>query len=112
MFIPDPDQSFSIPDPGSTSKNFSIITQKMFLSSRKYDPSCSSRIRILTFDPSQTQRPKKAPDPGSTTPHFDPTLGLTCVGLDVALALWLEHLEPLLLLLLVRVAPEVARLRL
>jgi len=33
--------------------------KKWFLSSRKYDPSCSSRIRILTFSPS------RIPDPGS-----------------------------------------------
>jgi hypothetical protein len=45
--IPDPD--FSIPDPGSASKNLSILIQKVFLSSRKYDPGCSSRIRILIF---------------------------------------------------------------
>jgi hypothetical protein len=89
MFIPDP--TFSIPDPGSdifhpgseffpsripdpnffhpgsVSKNLSIKLKKGFLSSRKYDPGCSSRIRILTFYPSQIPDPgvKKAPDPGS-----------------------------------------------
>ncbi len=49
---------FSIPDPnwlhpGSSSKNLSILTlkkfKKWFLSSKKYDPGCSSRIRMLTF---------------------------------------------------------------
>ncbi len=44
---------FSIPDPGSASKNLSILTQKLFLSSRKHDPGCSSRIRILIFYPSR-----------------------------------------------------------
>jgi hypothetical protein len=33
--------------------------EKWFLSTRKYDPGCSSRIRILTFYPSRIQ------DPGS-----------------------------------------------
>ncbi len=72
---------FSIPDPGSrvetipdsgsisrsASKNLSVLTKKLFLSSRKYDPGCSSRIRILIFSPSQIPDPgiKKAriPDP-------------------------------------------------
>ena len=56
--IPDPTffhpgsriRTVSIPDPGSASKNLSILTpkkqKKWFLSSRKYDPGCSSRIRI------------------------------------------------------------------
>ena len=53
-----PDPNFSIPDPGSASKNLSILPQKKwFLSSRKYDPGCLSRIS----DPVV----KKAPDPGS-----------------------------------------------
>jgi hypothetical protein len=33
-----------IPDPGSASKNLSVFNPKIFLSSRKYDPGCSSRI--------------------------------------------------------------------
>jgi hypothetical protein len=41
---------FSRPDPGSASKRLSILTQKLFLSSRKYDPGCSSRIRIPGTD--------------------------------------------------------------
>ncbi len=31
---------FSIPDPGFASKNLSILTQKIVLSSQKYDPGC------------------------------------------------------------------------
>jgi hypothetical protein len=52
-------QGQNIPDPagyGSASKNLSILTQKLFLSSRKYDPGCSSRIRVLILP---------IPDPGS-----------------------------------------------
>jgi hypothetical protein len=55
-WIPDPGSELSpsrIPDPGSSSKNLSILTpkkpKKWFLSSKKYDPGCSSWI----------------PDPGS-----------------------------------------------
>jgi hypothetical protein len=52
-----------IPDPGSASKNLSILTPKKpkkgFLSSRKYDPGCSSRIP----DPDADLLP--IPDPGS-----------------------------------------------
>jgi hypothetical protein len=65
MFIPNtgsPIRLFSIPDPGSASKNLSILTpkkpKKWFLSSRKYDPSCSSRI----------------PDPGANC------IGTNCIG--------------------------------
>ena len=59
---------FSIPDPnclhpGSSSKNLSILThkkaKKWFLSSKKYDPGCSSRIP----DPDYDCLP--IPDPGS-----------------------------------------------
>ncbi len=49
-------------------KEFKYFNPKNgFLSSRKYDPGCSSRIRI--FYPSKIPDPgvKKAPDPGSTT---------------------------------------------
>ncbi len=46
--IPDPGsriRTVSIQDPGSASKNLSILSQKKwFLSSRKYDPGCSSQI--------------------------------------------------------------------
>ncbi len=56
---------FSIPDPGSASKNLSILTQKLFLSSQKYDPGCSSRIWILTLYPSRIPGSKRhrIPDP-------------------------------------------------
>ncbi len=39
----------------------------VFLSSKKYDPGCSSRIRMLSFYLSRIPDPgvKKAPDPGS-----------------------------------------------
>ncbi len=78
MFIPNPgspipDPTFfhpgsriwpvSVSDPGSASKNLSILTpkktKKWFLSSRKYDPSCSSWIP----DPDADFLP--IPDPGS-----------------------------------------------
>jgi hypothetical protein len=59
MFTPDPKfshprsriQGQNFPDPGfeSASKKLSILTQKLFLISQKYDPGCSSRIRILIF---------------------------------------------------------------
>jgi hypothetical protein len=56
-----PDPRSRVPDPGSSSKNLSILTpkkaKKWFLSSIKYDPGCSSRIP----DPGV----KKAPNPGS-----------------------------------------------
>jgi len=68
--VADPEWLSRIPDrnffhPGSASKNLSILTQKLFLSSRKYDPGCSSRIRILIFYPSRIQGPKRhrIPDP-------------------------------------------------
>jgi hypothetical protein len=60
-----PDPNFSIPDPGS--KRFRI--KKLFLSSRNYDPGCSSRIRTLIFYPSRIPGSKRhlIPDPGSAT---------------------------------------------
>jgi hypothetical protein len=70
--IPDPTffrsgsriRTVSIPDPGSASKNLGILTQKKpkhwFLSSRKYDPGCSSRIP----DPDADLLPSRIPDPG------------------------------------------------
>jgi hypothetical protein len=83
MFIPDPGSDFfqsripdpnclhpgsrirtvSIPDPGSSSNNLSILTpkkpKKWFLSSKKYNLGCSSRIP----DPDAYFLP--IPDPGS-----------------------------------------------
>ncbi len=70
--IPDPTffhpesriRTASIPDPGSASKNLSILTpkktKKWFLSSRKYDPGCLSRIP----DPDADFYPSRIPDPG------------------------------------------------
>ncbi len=61
-----PDPNFFIPDPGSASKNLSILTPKNSVqSSRKYEPGCSSRNRILTFYPSRIQGSKRhrIPDP-------------------------------------------------
>ncbi len=47
-FFPIPDPNFF--HPVSASKNFKCFNlNEWFLSSRKYDPGCSSRIRILTF---------------------------------------------------------------
>ncbi len=67
MFIPDLGsriRTVSIPDPGSSSKNLSILTppkaKKWFLSSKKYDPGCSSRIP----DPDADFLPSRIPDPG------------------------------------------------
>jgi hypothetical protein len=58
-------RTVSIPDPGSSSKILSILTQKKakkgFLSSKKYDPGCSSRIP----DPDADFLPSRIPDPGS-----------------------------------------------
>jgi hypothetical protein len=90
MFIPDPGFRillFSIPDTGfelSPSRipdpHQSILTSKKaknwFLSSKKYDPGCSSRIpeswiRILTFSHKgswiQGSKRHPIPDPGSAT---------------------------------------------
>ncbi len=64
MFIPDPNFFPS----RIHIKNY-LNPKKLFLSSRKYDPGCSSRIliRIRIFSPSRIPFPgvKKAPDPGS-----------------------------------------------
>ncbi len=59
---------FRIPDPHQRILVF--LSKKLFLSSRKDDPGCSSRIRILIVYPSRIPDPgiKKAPDPGSGTP--------------------------------------------
>ncbi len=69
---------FSIPDPnffhpGSRIhiKEFKYFSPKnCILSSRKYDPGCSSRIRILVFYPSRIQWSKRHripdPDPQNT----------------------------------------------
>jgi hypothetical protein len=77
FWIPDP--IFSIPDPGSASKNLSILTQKWFLTSRKYDSGCSSRIGILIFYLSRI--------PGSKRQRILtrdlPVVALLCFGEDL-----------------------------
>ncbi len=66
-------RTVSIPDPGSSSKNLSILipkkAKKWFLSSKKCDPGCSSRIPDPDADfltsriPGSKKHP--IPDPGS-----------------------------------------------
>jgi hypothetical protein len=58
-----------IPDPGSASKNLSILTQKkLFLTSRKYDPGVHPGSGSWFFThPGSRIRVKKALDPGSAT---------------------------------------------
>jgi len=72
-FFPSRILTVFIPDPGSSSKNFSILTpkkaKKWFLRSKKYDPGCSSQIPDPDADflPSRIQGSKRhpIPDPGS-----------------------------------------------
>jgi hypothetical protein len=74
----------SIPDPGSASKNFN--PKKWFLSTQKYDPGFSSRIRILIFHPSPIPGSKRQriPDPGSATlVCLTPSPSLYLGGVDV-----------------------------
>ncbi len=86
-----PDPNFFHPgseffDPGSAQKNLSILTPKKWcLSSRKYDPGCSSWIWILTFYPSRIPDPgvKKAPDPGSESATLS-TCRLSIMNFDLA----------------------------
>ncbi len=67
MFIPDPNfltprsriQIFSIPDPGSASKNWSNLTQKTVSKLSEIYPDCSFRIRILIIYPSRIPDPLK-----------------------------------------------------
>jgi hypothetical protein len=73
MFIPDPGFEFFHPGfqghmySGSASMSLSILPQKLVLNSPRYDPGCSSRIRILIFTHFGSRTPdpgvKKAPDP-------------------------------------------------
>jgi hypothetical protein len=63
-----PDLNCLYPGSRTRIKEFKYFNpKKWFLSSRKYDPGCSSRIRMLTFYPSRIPDPgvKKEPDPGS-----------------------------------------------
>ncbi len=72
MFIPDPGSDFfssRIPDPNCFKYFNPKKSKKWFLSSKKYDPGCSSRIPDPDADylPSRIPDPgvKKAPNPGS-----------------------------------------------
>jgi len=67
MFIPHPGAKFFHP-------------KKWFPSSGKYDPDCSSRIRILTFYPSRNQGSKRHRilDPGSATLSLIMIYGSEC----------------------------------
>ncbi len=64
FYIPDPGSEF-FPSWGSASKTWSIQPKILFLSSRKYDPDRSSRIRIQDPDflPNLDPGVTKAPDP-------------------------------------------------
>jgi hypothetical protein len=59
MFLPEPeylwrDPTFSHPGSRTRIKEFKYFNhKKCFLISKKYDPGCSYRIRILTFYPSR-----------------------------------------------------------
>jgi hypothetical protein len=60
-------------------KELKYLTQKLFLSSRKYDQEYSSRIRILIFFPSRIQGSKRhlIPDPK----HWKKCLDSACLCL-------------------------------
>jgi hypothetical protein len=63
MFIPDPVSEFF--SSRIHIKKFKYLnSKKMFLSSRKYDPGCSSRILIFIHPGSRIQGSNRAPDPG------------------------------------------------
>ncbi len=67
--IPDPGfrgKKISDPGSGSASRSLSIFnSKKLLVNFRKYDPECSSRLRILIFSPSRIRRSKwrGIPDP-------------------------------------------------
>jgi hypothetical protein len=62
MFIPD--LNFFHPESRIRITEFKYFNAKqLFLSSRKNDPGCSPRIRILIFLPIPDPGIKKAPDP-------------------------------------------------
>ncbi len=98
--IPDPTffhpgsriRTVSIPDPGS-SKNFSILTpkkaKKWFLSYKKYDAGCSSRIPDPDADfshpgsriPDPGVKRHPIPDPGSGSATLKDTFEMACNSL-------------------------------
>jgi hypothetical protein len=81
MFMQNPGSEFFFPgsqmqgQKDSDHGSGSALTKKLFLGFWKYDPGCSSRIRILIFYLSRIPDPgvKKAPDPGSATLYILPT---------------------------------------
>jgi hypothetical protein len=74
MFIPDPESDF-FPS-RILIKEFKYFipkkAKKWFLSSKKYDPGCSSRIRMLTFSHpgSRIQGSKRHPIPDPDPQHW------------------------------------------
>ncbi len=60
--------------------------KKWFLSSKKYDPGCSSRIQILTFYPSRIQGSKRHRIPDPDPQHWSYVF---CVFRLVAFKRWL-----------------------
>ncbi len=94
-FIPDP--HFLHPGSRIRIKEFKYFNpKKFFLSYRKYDPACSSRIRILIFYPSRITDPgvKKAPDPGSGSATA-PTQKTSNIFLLLLIPYLFYHLHPL-----------------
>ncbi len=72
-----PDPNFFHPGSRISIKEFKYFNpKKLFLSSTKYDPGCTSRNRILTFYPSRIPDPgfKKAPDPGTGSATLESTV--------------------------------------
>ncbi len=69
--ISDSGSEFFFPDPESASKILGIVTQKKFLSSRKYDQGCSSRIPDPHPGPGSWwfRYPSRIPDPGGSKKH-------------------------------------------
>ncbi len=89
MFIPDPNffhpgsriRIFFIPDPGFRIRIKEFKYFKLFLSSWKYDPGCSSQIRILIYLSIPDPGVKKAPDPVYGSATLLPTLRYVFVGM-------------------------------
>ncbi len=82
-------------------KNLSILTRKLFLSARKYNPGCWSRIRIFIFYPSRISdlglRDQKSTGSGSATLAGTVSLRswvFVCVTLDFLFWRWVSHCAP------------------